>query len=964
MVLRPPQADQREEERLLPEQWRVLAIDDEVRILDAYQEVLDPKSTRKPLQLLQALGMEEEESWESRFRLDCELSGQVGVERLKEACEAEDPYAVVLLDMRMPSGWDGLTTAEEIRKVDSEVRIILTSAYMDYSLTEVRARIGVNFQFLAKPVQAEELMQLTLSMANQWGHVYELVAAKRELEQYRNELEQLVEQRTAALERSKERSEGLLEFLVREKNQSDLILESIREGLVVVDRLGRIQQVNQRLEEMVGQPEGMLIGKPLRVLFAKDDKEDSDTLGMETLTLVRSRLQAMLEQKQLAIHNWSEASLVAAMVVDEEGTICECNPAMEELSGWSAAELIGGTLDPLLPPEIRETHSEMSARFIAQGEVRRMGGDRLLPLVHRSGAMKTVEIGLLPLRIEEKNQVLVLLHDPEEEQQWELFLMTPFGKLFVEGEESEEVRVDWQMQHQDGSTTPVHVSGAPFYLHEGDIRQFNGAVLVLHDLGVLLSAESAKQANQAKDEFLASMSHELRTPLSSIIGNCELLAETPLRVDQLELLRAIEISGRGQLSLINDILDLSKIESGKFQIDRIPYVLDHLIDEVCHICSSKARDARLLFKVNQEVRPTHQLLGDKRRIGQILINLLGNAIKFTDHGEVTLTVRIDNRLRFIVEDTGIGMGPEVKERLFQRFEQADQTISERFGGTGLGLHISGTLAELMDGKIEVESEEGKGSRFELSLPCVFSEQGAQQQDSDAPALQQTTATFQGKVLVAEDTPELQLLLRRLLESMGVDVRMAANGREAMEMALDGDFDLVLMDMQMPEMNGIEATGALRKRGYKAPIVAVTANVMQKHREQFHEVGCSAFLTKPVERTELLQVLKQYLTLVEEHEEASQQAGSLVDDEVMALFYERLDTLRRQLVVACKQESWREVGEVVHVIKGSGTNFGYPSLTRLGRMIQEAIKAGDFRSVSAMAIQLERSVEEILNNKRD
>ncbi|MBT7306793.1 MAG: bacteriohemerythrin, partial [Gammaproteobacteria bacterium] len=354
-------------------------------------------------------------------------------------------------------------------------------------------------------------------------------------------------------------------------------------------------------------------------------------------------------------------------------------------------------------------------------------------------------------------------------------------------------------------------------------------------------------------------SHELRTPLTAIIGNSEYLLERDPDSGRQKVLSDIESAGRSQLALVNDILDMSKIESGKFTIENTPYDLSQLLSEIRSMLSIRSRDAGLELLVEQKNREAYQLIGDSQRIGQILINLLSNAIKFTDSGSITLATWVTaEQLLFQVEDTGIGMTPEVRERLFQRFEQADGSISRRFGGSGLGLYISLNLAELMGGTITVSSREGEGSVFKLILPYQQSDQRVGTSVESGLDESLLNEKISGNVLVAEDTPELQMLERRILEGMGLTVTIAENGKEAVELAMSRPFDLILMDMQMPVMNGIEATQRLRELSSAVPVVALTANVMQKHREEFEWAGGSGFLGKPIDTVELRKLIKEHI----------------------------------------------------------------------------------------------------------
>ena len=417
---------------------------------------------------------------------------------------------------------------------------------------------------------------------------------------------------------------------------------------------------------------------------------------------------------------------------------------------------------------------------------------------------------------------------------------------------------------RSGAFIPIELSVAPLTTH----HETNGSVAVFRDISERLeldrklhtALENAQQASLIKDEFLASMSHELRTPLTAIIGNCEFLIEHEHEQKNRELIESIESAGRRQLALVNDILDLSKIESGKFTIEENPYNPNGLIQDLRQMFALRIHDAGLRFQIRQEQPFTHQLIGDIQRSGQILINLIGNAIKFTEQGSITLTIwNNDQQLYFSVADSGIGMPPEVQERLFKRFEQADSSISRRFGGSGLGLYISYHLARLMGGVIEVESKEGEGSTFTLQLPYRAGEPLTIESKPGGRSRKRTTETrLQGTVLIAEDTPELQLLERRILESMGLSVTTANNGTEAVSLAQNNHFDLILMDMQMPEMDGIEATRQIRAFNNEIPIIALTANVLQKHREVFAEAGGNGFIGKPIDRQELSETLIRFL----------------------------------------------------------------------------------------------------------
>ncbi|HIJ24016.1 MAG: response regulator [Gammaproteobacteria bacterium] len=441
------------------------------------------------------------------------------------------------------------------------------------------------------------------------------------------------------------------------------------------------------------------------------------------------------------------------------------------------------------------------------------------------------------------------------------------------------------------------------------------------------SEQRAHKASEAKDEFLASMSHELRTPLTSIIGNSEYLSEKLVIPDLKEVVRGIETAGRSQLALVNDILDMSKIESGKFTIDDALYNFSELLNSVEKMVSIRAQDAGLTLSIEQQNRESHKLIGDSQRISQILINLLSNSIKFTERGKITLITWVeDQQLHFQVKDTGIGMSKEEQQRLFKRFEQADSSISRRFGGIGLGLYISMNLAQLMGGTMRATSQQGEGSTFTLSLPYRRSDVLAKERDRSARHLAGKNGQFTGHVLIAEDTPELLLLEQRILENMGITVITVMDGAEAVKAAQTGSFNLILMDMQMPVMDGIEATKRITESGNLTPIVALTANVMAKHRDQFEAAGCSGFLAKPIDKDELIAVLGDYLST----------ADVTIDDMIQIIEWDERYSVGNQLLDEQHQQIVGGINQLVTYCYGKKTQASHTRALRLLSKIEQVV----------------------------
>ncbi|MDH5751932.1 MAG: ATP-binding protein, partial [Deltaproteobacteria bacterium] len=514
------------------------------------------------------------------------------------------------------------------------------------------------------------------------------------------------------------------------------------------------------------------------------------------------------------------------------------------------------------------------------------------------------------------------------------------------------------------------------------------------DEELILATQAAQEGARAKSVFLANMSHEIRTPMNSVVGFSDVLLETRLDDKQREYLNIVSSSARSLLSLLNDILDVSKMESNKVELEHIPYHLPRAMKEALQLLNIKAQEKSLSLELDIHRELYHCFIGDPARLRQILLNLVGNAIKFTEKGSVKVSVQPEggDMLRFTVMDSGIGMTPQQLEGIFQPFAQAEESTTRRFGGTGLGTTISKQLVELMGGRIWVESELGKGSSFIFTIRAPFPD-CAEHCPSSCMAHGETGDIIRPeskrrfRILLAEDIEENIALARIRLEEQGHELTVVRNGLDALEEFSPDRFDVILMDVQMPIMDGLQATRKIRERekGTRAPIIAMTASVLREDKELCLDAGMDAVESKPVVFSSLFRTMEELVpagrgrsvesTVVKLEKfrpfDMPQINGVNTERGLRAWHDPRVYLVslksfaidyadfRERLAALLETGDYQGAGSLLHALKGLAGNLSIEQIGKISGDMESHLKNGDIQAFESLQEHLFQNLAEVL-----
>lgn len=720
-----------------------------------------------------------------------------------------------------------------------------------------------------------------------------------------------------------------------------------------------------------------------------------------------------------------DAALDCIIMMDQAGLIVEFNPAAEQVFGYAREEAVGAQLaDLIIPANLRDAHHNGLKHYLSTGEHAVLNQRIEVPATNKAGDELLVELAISPVEFGGTKFFSAYLRDitqaraaqdelrASEERFQSLFELSPDAIVVINGKgdlldantlacelagypkeemlkrpamdfvpadslaaalagmasagNGETVRVQMDFMNAQKERVPTELLGRKIEnddgaLYYGVVRDISDRLAKEQQLRQ--SKEAAEQANSAKSDFLANMSHEMRTPLNGVIGSLSLVEDDGISAESAGLIKTAERSAETLLTLIDDLLDLSRIEAGEIDLEYSVFDPSELSALVSEVFGPLAENKDI--KLKTEVKSGgYSIKSDVGKIRQVVLNLVGNAIKFTQRGEVVVNIdydceTTDKRLSLTVRDTGIGISKKDQAVLFDRFKQADSSRSKSHGGAGLGLAICHELAGIMDGMISVSSAPGVGSTFTFSIPAEPAEKRAEPTDTKAA----DTLRLSGRVLIAEDSETNAMVAKKMLDRLGLDYHHVLDGAAAIDAALASEFDVVLMDVSMPNVDGLEATRVLRDRGFDKPIIAMTAHALKGDRDQAFEHGMTGYVTKPVRPQALRDALEEWLLPATPDKPSMETKMNALDTDAIQQVWEGdLETYAEIGRIFMDELSWRipglrtsqpnELEHHAHSLKGAASNIGATELSRLAAELEQKAKSGSSAQIESLTASIE------------
>lgn len=754
------------------------------------------------------------------------------------------------------------------------------------------------------------------------------------------------------MEWKKDLSPDLIQFLTQKSTPLDYILDSFPDIVVIEDLDFNVVAVNEVAQTILGYKPSQLIGKPVKNFYA----DPADFENRKTGTLSKG--------------SGKDSITFEAQYRKKDGSILEAETILKKIAN-NDGDIIGylGVV------------RDIAERKQANREIQKFYS---LPLnlmctATPDGYFKEINSQFEDVLGYSKEELLskpfTELTHPEDLEA----TMKEVEKL-ASGEQEVVVDFENRVSCKDGSfrwivwTATFDEKSGLLYIIGKDVTERKKMEEELVE-----AKEKAEEANKAKSHFVANMSHEIRTPMNSILGFADMLKELADSDLEKEYVENIRKSGQSLLKLINDILDLSKIESGKKEVDIHPVDVERVVDEVKSIFALQAGDKGLEIRSVIDKDLPAALLLDEMKLRQILINLMGNAIKFTEEGFIEIGVESEEisetesrvNLEIYVKDTGIGISKEKQDKIFREFEQEDYSTSDKYGGTGLGLSISNRLAHLMNGSIKVNSTQGKGSTFTVFMPDVpISTMLEETQDKTKK--QYDVALNKGKILVVDDIQLNRQLIVEFLRGYPIKVLEAKNGIDAVRMAEEEDLDLIFMDIKMPHMDGVEAMRHIKEKKKDLPIVALTASVFDVYQEKEEDRWFDGYLRKPVNRLRILEELEQYIGLEKGQEERSAikirtESEKLIsdglDDAERKKLARKLDNEITEVVTELDTESimMDQYKEILKDLKSIEDEFPATELVAYNSQLESAINLFDVDKIRELITHKYSTLVDSLEN---